>query len=53
MDDKTNKQLKYIDELIRKILIERPDLYGSIKLNFQNGKLVGTNILRTVLYGNS
>jgi len=44
------RQIEFIKDFVEKILLEKPKFYGSIKLNFQNGTLVNTNILETILY---
>jgi len=49
MKDKQQRQLDYIRNFIQKILLDKPEFFGSIKLNFQKGKLVNTNILETIL----
>jgi len=49
MSEKQREQLDYIKSIIQKILLDKPAFYGSIKLNFQNGILVNSNILETVL----
>lgn len=48
--EEPEKQLKIINNLVKKILLEKPAFFGSIKLNFQKGQLVNSNILETVLH---
>jgi len=48
MKEEQQKQLNYIRDFVQKILLDKPAFFGSIKLNFQNGLLVNSNILETV-----
>jgi len=50
INEKQQKQISFIENSVKKILVEKPKFFGSIKLNFQNGMLVNSNILETVLY---